>query len=89
MDNETLKKNAEEFARSNKKRIAKEITDTSKYVADDIPVSAFMAGSPGAGKTEYSQNLISILEKNKKHKVIRIDGDDLRSYLPGYTGKNS
>lgn len=48
-----------------------------------------MAGSPGAGKTEYSENLLEILEKNKKHKVVRIDGDELRKYLPGYTGANS
>lgn len=84
-----IRKLAEEFARANKKQIAKELTDTSKYIPDDRPVSVFMAGSPGAGKTEYSKNLIYLLEKNKEHKVIRIDGDDLRQYLPGYTGKNS
>ena len=82
-----LKKQAEEFARVNKKRLAKEITDITKYAPDDIPVSVFMAGSPGAGKTEYSKNLIQILEENKKHKVIRIDGDELRQYIPGYSGK--
>lgn len=83
------KQQAEEFARLNKKRIAAELTDVSKYAPDETPVSIFMAGSPGAGKTEYSENLLAILEKNKKHKVIRIDGDELRKYLPGYTGFNS
>ena len=89
MTEEELKQQAEQFARDNKKRIAKEFTDRSKYTPDDIPISVFMAGSPGAGKTEYSENLIDILEHNKKHKIIRIDGDELRQHIPGYTGKNS
>lgn len=89
VEEETLKQQAEEFARINKKQIAEELTDASKYTPDEVPFSVFMAGSPGAGKTEYSRNLVELLEKNKKHKVIRIDGDDLRSRIPGYTGTNS
>lgn len=89
MSDKIIKKEAEEFAKLNKKSIAKKLTDPLKYAPDEMPISIFMAGSPGAGKTEYSKNLISILEKNKKHKVIRIDGDDVRQHLPGYTGKNS
>lgn len=89
-DEETaIKQRAEESARLNKKRLAIEFTDVSKYAPDEFPVSVFMAGSPGAGKTEYSKNLIDILEKNKRHKVIRIDGDELRKEIPGYTGTNS
>jgi predicted ABC-type ATPase len=83
MNNEDIKKQAEEFAKINKKRIAKDLTNISKYPADINPISIFMAGSPGAGKTEYSKNFL--LGFN----VVRIDGDELRSYLPGYTGKNS
>lgn len=90
MDDSTdVKIKAEEFANANKKRLAKELTDTSKYSPDEIPISVFMAGSPGAGKTEYSKNLIHILERNKKHKVIRIDPDELRQLIPGYIGTNS
>ena len=89
MDENTLKQQAEEFARAHKKKLAKELTDPLKYAPDQVPISFFMAGSPGAGKTEYSKNLIAILEKNKKHKVIRIDGDELRQRIPGYSGKNS
>lgn len=49
-----------------------------------------MAGSPGAGKTEFSKNLINLLEEEgNHHSVIRIDGDDLRVLIPGYTGINS
>lgn len=84
-----IKQGAEEFARLNKKRLSAELTDVSKYAPDETPVSVFMAGSPGAGKTEYSKNLIDIQEKNKKHKVIRIDADELRKEIPGYNGTNS
>lgn len=83
MHDEEVKKQAEEFAKANKKLIAKELTDISKYPPDATPISIFMAGSPGAGKTEYSKNFLSDLN------VIRIDGDELRSCIPGYTGKNS
>jgi len=47
-----------------------------------------MAGSPGAGKTEFSKGLLYLFFK-KRPKAIRIDGDELRDYFPGYTGKNS
>jgi UDP-N-acetylglucosamine kinase len=86
---EKIKLAADEFARANKKRITKELTDTSKYAPDEVPFSVFMAGSPGAGKTEVSKALINTLEAGKKHKVIRIDGDELRRLIPGYTGSNS
>jgi predicted ABC-type ATPase len=44
-----------------------------------------MAGSPGAGKTEASIELIEKLGT----RVIRIDPDELRSECPGYTGANA
>ncbi len=87
MDNEDLKEKAEEFARANKNRLARELTDIAKFPSDNTPVSMFMAGSPGAGKTEYSKNLINIFEKRRK--IIRIDSDELRQHIPGYTGSNS
>lgn len=86
---EKIKQAADEFARANKKRIAKELTDTSEYAPDEVPFSVFMAGSPGAGKTEVSKALIYTLEAGKKHRVIRIDGDELRRLVPCYTGSNS
>ncbi len=76
------------YARENKKHIAAERTSLREYPADDTPVSVFMAGSPGAGKTESSKNLIEELTKDNQS-VLRIDTDDLRELLPGYTGKNS
>ncbi|MDD5083347.1 MAG: zeta toxin family protein [Candidatus Moranbacteria bacterium] len=51
----------------------------------EFPVSIFMAGSPGAGKTEFSKRLIKRLGGN----IVRIDADDIRDMLPQYQGKNS
>ncbi len=88
--NETeLRAAAVVFAKANKERIALELTDAAVYVPDKTPVSVFMAGSPGAGKTEFSKALLSLLEKGRKHPVLRIDSDDLRPRIPGYTGNNS
>ena len=84
-----IKVRAEEFARSHKKEIVKKLTDLSKFGPEERPISVFMAGSPGAGKTEYSKRLIELLESDKRRKVIRIDSDELRDLLPGYNGNNS
>jgi UDP-N-acetylglucosamine kinase len=89
MEDAEIKKRAEKFARAQKKVIAKNLTDTSTYPPNSAPFSLFMAGSPGAGKTELSKRLIKNYKGNTGHEIVRIDGDDLRSYLPGYTGTNS
>lgn len=83
-----VKKRAEKFARDNKKNIAKELTDQKIFPPDEFPVSVFMAGSPGAGKTESSKNLIEKLTKDK-HCVLRIDPDELRPKFKEYNGTNS
>ena len=81
---------AVEFARANKKKRCAELTDPSIYVPEQSPVSVFMAGSPGAGKTEAANALISEFEaKPGSPRVLRIDADDLRAEFPDYTGNNS
>jgi UDP-N-acetylglucosamine kinase len=90
MDDQKIQAAALAFAKKEGKRIAKELTAPSIFSPDEKPISVFMAGSPGAGKTEFSRNIIlAVLEDSTQHNVIRIDSDDLRSRLPGYTGGNS
>lgn len=89
MNSDEIKNTALEFAKANRKAIARQITDQNIYQPDDIPVSVFMAGSPGAGKTEFSKNFLNTLEKGITHKILRVDSDELRILLPGYTGNNS
>lgn len=85
-----IEEDAKRFARENKNKIAKLFTDPKKYLPDKEPVSVFMAGSPGAGKTEASKALLEELENTEKgRKVLRIDPDDLRSEFKHYSGDNS
>lgn len=56
------------------------------------PIFIFMAGAPGAGKTEFSKNLIKILKENIcRSGIVRIDADEIRENLKkfGYDGSNS
>lgn len=76
------------YARENKKDIARNLTDSSRFPSEEEPVSVFMAGSPGAGKTEASIELLALLEE-KVGEILRIDADELRTLFPGYTGNNS
>src|SRR5699024_744953 len=65
------------FAKKNKKAIAKRLTSPDIYPAEAHPVSVFMAGSPGAGKTEASIALLETIG-GKGGCLLRIDPDDLR-----------
>lgn len=77
---------AKEFARKNKTSIARDRTDPTRFPTEEQPVSVFMAGSPGAGKTEAS---IELLGEFPDETIIRIDPDELRELFPGYTGGNA
>ncbi len=72
-------------AKKIKKIFAKEFTNKEKYPKEENPVSVFMAGSPGAGKTEASKALLDEFNGN----VIRIDADEFRGQFDDYTGNNS
>lgn len=76
------------FAKRNKKAISKGLTDPTHYPPEDNPVSVFMAGSPGAGKTEASVALLETID-TQDGSILRIDPDELRAHFPGYSGDNS
>lgn len=77
-----------DYAKKHRAQIARELTDPAVFVPEQDPVSVFMAGSPGAGKTEASIELLN-LKGADGSKVLRIDPDELREKLPGYNGENS
>lgn len=79
---------AKVFARKEGKRLAAELTDEESYPPDLNPVSVFMAGSPGAGKTEASKALLRDIE-GIVSKTVRIDPDELRDLFDEYSGDNS
>ena len=67
-----LQQEALEFARRNKKAIARELTDPAIFIPEANPVAVFMAGSPGAGKTESSKELLAELEsKEPRARILR------------------
>lgn len=85
-----LQEQAYQYVKANKKLIIERFTNHRIFKKNDFPVFIFMAGSPGAGKTEFSKWLINVLEKKSlSNGIIRIDADDIREVLPGYNGKNS
>lgn len=77
-----------DYAKQHRSDIARRLTDPAIFVPETNPVSVFMAGSPGAGKTEASIELLN-LKGADGAKVLRIDPDELREELPGYTGNNA
>lgn len=77
------------FAKQNKVEISRRLTDPSVYPPSSAPVSVFMAGSPGAGKTEFSKRLLELIVRDTNDRPLRIDGDEIRKEIPGYTGSNS
>lgn len=76
------------YAKKNKTSICRKLTDKEVYLAEEDPVSVFMSGSPGAGKTEFSVDIIKQLENNGT-KVLRLDPDELRVEFEEYDGSNS
>ena len=72
------------WAKANRKAFAKTVTSAEMFPGEKRPVAVFMAGSPGAGKTEASKALVSELGS-----FLRIDPDEYRQAIPGYDGTNS
>lgn len=76
---------ANDFVKNNWPLFKKKFADEKNFPSDEHPVSIFMAGSPGAGKTEISKRLIQRFTT----RVVRIDADEIREMFDGYTGYNS
>ncbi len=75
------------FVKENKKMLIAKFADSEKYSTRKEPISIFMAGIPGAGKTEVAKRLIEETKINPVH----IDADEIRELFRkiGYNGKNS
>ncbi|MEA3449388.1 MAG: zeta toxin family protein [Patescibacteria group bacterium] len=79
---------ANEFIKKNKKLLFEKFASDKIYKPQENPISLFMAGSPGAGKTEYSKALIETAKKSASP-IVRIDADEIREIIPQYSGHNS
>jgi len=85
-DDQKFSEEAEAYIKERKHELIARFADPEKYHPVDNPISLFMAGSPGAGKTEASKRLIEQFADNAP---LRIDADDIREMFPNYTGANS
>lgn len=83
----TVSNQAREFVKNNVSLLVDKFADIEKYPSRDHPFSMFMAGSPGAGKTEFSKALIG--ESDDFQYAVRIDADEIRGIVPQYTKNNS
>lgn len=92
--NNNLSKEAARWVsrKSNQKLLFKKFVDPFKFPASQYPLVIFMAGSPGAGKTEFVRELKELEKKGQlaaSEPFAVIDPDAIRDFLPGYTGSNS
>ncbi|MEA2065420.1 MAG: zeta toxin family protein [Patescibacteria group bacterium] len=76
---------AKKFIKKNKSLLCEKFASEKIFKPNKKPISLFMAGSPGAGKTEYSKRFIEEFDSD----IIRIDADDIREIIPQYNGANS
>ena len=84
MSEEDLSDSALQFIKQSRQLLIVRFADPVHYKSSDHPITIFMAGSPGAGKTEVSK----ILLKRFPFQAVRIDADQVRALCPGYTGQN-
>lgn len=82
----SISEEAVKYVKDNKIRLIKEFADLDLFPAAEQPESIFMAGSPGAGKTESSK---AFIKARSNMKIVRIDADAVKEKLPQYNGKNS
>lgn len=87
MDDKHIAEQATREARARKKQFARIQVDA--LVSEPRPVSVFMAGSPGAGKTETARNMRELFTQQRGSSFIHIDNDELRKEFSAYKGSNS
>lgn len=69
-----------QWAKANKKRIAREFVRRVGLKTSDEPVGIITAGLPGAGKTEFTLELL----KQTEDTPLRIDMDEIAQLIEGY-----
>jgi len=76
------------YVKEHKKDFIAEYVQSKPEVTEGKPLAIFMAGSPGAGKTEFAETFLANPQVNGLD-IVYIDPDALRKKMPGYGGGNS
>ncbi len=84
-----LVEKSRKWVKDNKREIINKFI-SGGYTSVEKPFTIFMAGSPGAGKTETSREFInSFGEVSSGAFIARIDPDEVREMIDGYNGSNA
>ena len=70
----------DEWVRANKKQIAREFIRKTEFGRSNTPIAIITAGLPGAGKTEFTQELLKQIDT----RPLRIDMDEIATLIEGY-----
>ena len=84
-DDPAITEEAVRWAKNIRTEVARLVVNLDRTPKEQTPASIFMAGTPGAGKTEWRTNFFASLQTP----IVQIDPDDFRCLLPCYNGKNS
>lgn len=87
MDDQKVIEKAIREAKAMKKVVAKRLVD--HLPQEEEAVSVFMAGSPGAGKTETARAMIRAFKSENGLALVHIENDELRKEFEDYQGFNS
>lgn len=87
MDDQQVTEKAIREAKDMKKVVAKRLVD--HLPQEEEAVSVFMAGSPGAGKTETARAMIRAFKSENGLALVHIENDELRKEFEDYQGYNS
>lgn len=91
-NNSAVSNDAYKEIKKRKKVIIEKFANIKDYPPSAKPFTIFMAGSPGAGKTEFSKSFdpdIFKIAQNQNTKIVRIDADEIRYLIPQFIGSNS
>lgn len=87
MNDQQITEKAIAAAKKMKKVIAKKMVD--HFPQEGAAVSVFMAGSPGAGKTETARQMMKMFYEKYGVELVHIENDELRKEFEDYNGLNS
>lgn len=82
---DAIQRDSFEWVKLHKKDLFLKFANPSLHAQDPYPTTVFMAGSPGAGKTEFSRRLAESFNQ----KPVIVDADEIRKLIPNYSGKNA
>ncbi len=80
--------------KNNKQEIVEKLCNNARPASQNLGI--FMAGSPGAGKTESAQNILKDLQELARSnpniqsaRLVHLEQDKIKAMIPGYTGSKA